>query len=126
MGALFTGAEYTKAQRIRSLLQSEFRDAMTRADVLVMPSNAVPAPRIGEKTIRVRGKDVWVMALQPSLTIPHNLTGAPALTVPCGVAASGLPVGLQIVGRPFEDATVLRVGHAYEQSTGWHRRRPAI
>ena len=126
MGALFSGAEYTRAQRIRSLIQKEFRDAMTQADVLVMPNNAVPAPRIGEKTIRVRGKEVWVMALQPSLTIPHNLTGAPALTLPCGFAASGLPVGLQIVGRPFDDATVLRVGHAYEQSTEWHRRRPAI
>lgn len=126
MGALFSGAEYVRAQRIRALIQKEFADAMTGADVLVMPNNAVPAPRIGEKTIRVRGKDVWVMALQPSLTIPHNLTGAPALTVPCGFGASGLPVGLQIVGRPFEDATVLRVGHAYEQSTEWHRRRPAI
>ena len=126
MGALFSGEEYTRAQRIRALMQKEFREAMTGADVLVMPNNAVPAPRIGESTIRVRGRDVWVMALQPSLTIPANLTGAPALTVPCGFGASGLPIGLQIVGRPFEDATVLRVGHAYEQATDWHRRYPPI
>ena len=126
MGALFTGEEYSRAQRIRALMQKEFREAMTAADVLVMPNNAVPAPRVGESTIRVRGRDVWVMALQPSLTIPHNLTGAPALTVPCGFGASGLPIGLQVVGRPFEDATVLRVGHAYEQATDWHRRRPSI
>jgi aspartyl-tRNA(Asn)/glutamyl-tRNA(Gln) amidotransferase subunit A len=125
-GALFSGAEYTRAQRIRALVQREFREAMTRADVLAMPNNAIPAPRIDQSTIPVRGRDVWVMALMPSLTIPHNLTGAPALTVPCGFAASGLPVGLQIVGRPFEDATVLRVGHAYEQATEWHRRRPPI
>jgi aspartyl-tRNA(Asn)/glutamyl-tRNA(Gln) amidotransferase subunit A len=126
MGALFTGEEYSRAQRIRALMQKEFREATTAADVLVMPNNPVPAPRVGESTIRVRGRDVWVMALQPSLTIPHNLTGAPALTVPCGFGASGLPIGLQIVGRPFEDATVLRVGHAYEQATDWHRRRPSI
>jgi aspartyl-tRNA(Asn)/glutamyl-tRNA(Gln) amidotransferase subunit A len=125
-GALFSGVEYARAQRIRALVQREFREAMTHADVLAMPNNAIPAPRIGQSTISVRGKDVWVMALMPSLTIPHNLTGAPALTVPCGFAASGLPVGLQIVGRPFEDATVLRVGHAYEQATDWHRRRPAV
>jgi len=125
-GALFSGVEYTRAQRIRALVQQEFREAMTRADVLAMPNNAIPAPRIDQTTIPVRGKDVWVMALMPSLTIPHNLTGAPALTVPCGFAASGLPVGLQIVGRPFEDATVLRVGHAYEQATEWHRHRPAM
>ena len=125
-GALFSGAEYTRAQRIRTLVQREFREAMTHVDVLAMPNNAVPAPRIDQPTIRVRGKDVWVMALQPSLTIPHNLTGAPALTVPCGFSASGLPVGLQIVGRPFEDATVLRVGDAYERATDWHRRRPTI
>jgi Asp-tRNA(Asn)/Glu-tRNA(Gln) amidotransferase A subunit family amidase len=123
-GALFSGVEYTRAQRIRALMQKEFREAMTRADVLVMPNNAIPAPRIDQTMIPVRGKEVWVMALMPSLTIAHNLTGAPALTVPCGFAASGLPVGLQIVGRPFEDATVLRVGHAYEQATDWHRRRP--
>lgn len=125
-GALFSGVEYARAQRIRALVQGEFREAMTRADVLAMPNNAIPAPRIDQSTISVRGKDVWVMALMPSLTIPHNLTGAPALTVPCGFAASGLPVGLQLVGRPFEDATVLRVGHAYEQATDWHRRRPAV
>lgn len=125
-GALFSAVEYTRAQRIRTLMQQEFRAAMAQADVLVMPNNAVPAPRIDQTTIRVRGKDVWVMALQPSLTIPHNLTGAPALTVPCGFSESGLPVGLQIVGRPFDDATVLRVGHAYEQATDWHRRRPAL
>jgi aspartyl-tRNA(Asn)/glutamyl-tRNA(Gln) amidotransferase subunit A len=125
-GALFSGVEYTRAQRIRTLMQQEFRDAMTRADVLAMPTNAIPAPRLDQTMIPVRGAEVWVMALMPSLTIPHNLTGAPALTVPCGFAASGLPIGLQIVGRPFEDATVLRVGHAYEQATDWHRRRPAI
>jgi aspartyl-tRNA(Asn)/glutamyl-tRNA(Gln) amidotransferase subunit A len=125
-GALFSGEDYARAQRIRALMQKEFRDAMTRADVLVMPNNAVPAPRIDQAMIPVRGREVWVMALMPSLTIPHNLTGAPALTVPCGSAASGLPVGLQIVGRPFDDATVLRVGHAYEQATDWHRRQPAI
>jgi aspartyl-tRNA(Asn)/glutamyl-tRNA(Gln) amidotransferase subunit A len=125
-GALFSGAEYARAQRIRTLMQREFRQAMTRADVLAMPNNAVPAPRIDQPMVPVRGKEVWVMALQPSLTIPHNLTGAPALTVPCGFGASGLPVGLQIVGRPFDDATVLRVGHAYEQATEWHRRHPAL
>ena len=89
--------------------------ALTLADAAFPQGTVVFANRGGTTT-----------ALAPGQVLACNLTGAPALTVPCGFAASGLPVGLQIVGRPFEDATVLRVGHAYEQATEWHRRRPAI
>jgi aspartyl-tRNA(Asn)/glutamyl-tRNA(Gln) amidotransferase subunit A len=126
MGALFRGIDYVRAQRIRALIQREFRQAMDAVDVLVSPTNAIPAPRIDQTMINVRGREVWVMSLMPSLTIPHNLTGYPALTVPCGVASNGLAVGLQIVGHPFDETTVLRTGHAYEQATGWHRRHPPI
>lgn len=126
MGAFFRATDYARAQRIRSLIQREFREVMSRVDVFVSPNNPVPPPRIDQPMVPVRGKEVWVMSLMPSLTIPHNLTGYPALTVPCGFAASGVPVGLQIVGRPFEEVTVFRAAHAYEQATEWHRRRPAI
>jgi aspartyl-tRNA(Asn)/glutamyl-tRNA(Gln) amidotransferase subunit A len=126
MGGLFRGVDYLRAQRIRSVIAQEFRNALAATDVLVTPTNAIPAPRIGETMISVRGTQVWVMALMPSLTIAHNLTGFPALTVPCGAGESGLPLGLQIIGRPFDETTVLRVGHAYEQATDWHRRRPSI
>jgi Asp-tRNA(Asn)/Glu-tRNA(Gln) amidotransferase A subunit family amidase len=126
MGALFRGVDYVRAQRIRALVQREFRQAMTAVDVLVSPTNAIPAPRIDQTMINVRGREVWVMSLMPSLTMPHNLTGYPALTVPCGVASNGLAVGLQIVGRPFDETTVLRTGHAYERATEWHRRHPPI
>jgi aspartyl-tRNA(Asn)/glutamyl-tRNA(Gln) amidotransferase subunit A len=126
MGALFRGIDYARAQRIRSLIQREFREVMSRVDVFVSPNNPVPPPRIDQPMVAVRGREIWVMSLMPSLTIPHNLTGYPALTVPCGFVASGVPVGLQIVGRPFEEVTVFRAAHAYEQATEWHRRRPAI
>jgi aspartyl-tRNA(Asn)/glutamyl-tRNA(Gln) amidotransferase subunit A len=126
MGALFRGVDYVRAQRIRALIQREVQEVMAGVDVLVSPTNAIPAPRIDESMITVRGREVWVMSLMPSLTIPHNLTGNPALTVPCGVASNGLPLGLQIVGRPFEETTVLRTGHAYERATEWHRRHPPI
>lgn len=126
MGALFRGIDYARAQRIRSLIQREFREVMSRVDVFVSPNNPVPPPRIDQPMVAVRGKEIWVMSLMPSLTIPHNLTGYPALTVPCGLGASGVPVGLQIVGRPFEEVTVFRAAHAYEQATEWHRRRPAV
>lgn len=126
MGALFRGVDYARAQRVRALVQREFREVMTRVDVFASPNNPVPPPRIDQPMVPVRGKEIWVMSLMPSLTIPHNLTGYPALTVPCGLASSGVPVGLQIVGRPFEEVTVLRAAHAYEQATEWHRRRPAI
>ncbi|MGH7389356.1 MAG: amidase [Candidatus Rokuibacteriota bacterium] len=126
MGALFRGTDLVRAQRIRALLQREFREVMSRVDVVVSPNNPVPPPRIDQPMVAVRGQEIWVMALMPSLTIPHNLTGYPALTVPCGFASSGVPVGLQIVGRPFEEVTALRAAHEYEQATDWHRRHPAI
>jgi Asp-tRNA(Asn)/Glu-tRNA(Gln) amidotransferase A subunit family amidase len=126
MGALFGGVDYVRAQGIRALIQREFQHAMAEVDVIVSPTNAIPAPRIDQTMINVRGREVWVMSLMPSLTMPHNLTGYPALTVPCGIASNGLPVGLQIVGRPFDETTVLRTGHAYERATDWHRRHPPM
>jgi aspartyl-tRNA(Asn)/glutamyl-tRNA(Gln) amidotransferase subunit A len=126
LGALLSGTDYVRAQRLRALVQQDFARVMAEVDLFVSPNNPVPPPRIDQSMIPVRGKDIWVMALMPSLTIPHNLTGYPALTVPCGFAATGLPVGLQLVGRAFDETTVFRAAYAYEQTTEWHRRRPAL
>lgn len=126
LGALLRGTDYVRAQRMRTLVQQDFARVMAGVDVFVSPNNPVPPPRIDQPMITVRGKEIWVMALMPSLTIPHNLTGYPALTVPCGFATTGVPVGLQIVGRAFDETTVFRAAYAYEQATEWHRRRPAI
>jgi Asp-tRNA(Asn)/Glu-tRNA(Gln) amidotransferase A subunit family amidase len=93
--------------------------ALTRVDVLATPTTPGPAPSF--KTV-----------LDPDFPFarsnmaPFNMSGLPALALPCGFSEAGLPLSLQIAGRPFDEATVLRVGHAYEQATDWHRRRPPV
>ena len=72
------------------------------------------------------GREVKLLPAMVSATSPFNLTGQPALTVPCGFSTSGLPLALQIVGKPFDEATVLQIGHAYEVHTPWHTRRPPV
>ena len=96
--------------------------------MLVAPTAHRPAPPIASATapITSQGEAATRFFTRRSFTMLAALAGVPALAVPCGFSAAGLPLSLQIMGRRFEDATVLRVGHAYEQATEWHRRRPAI
>lgn len=116
-GGLLSGAEYVQAQRLRERLRAEMLDALRTVDVLATPTTPDAAPP-------------FAVVLDPDFPFPRsnmapfNLTGLPALALPCGFSARGLPLSLQIAGRPFDEATVLRVGHAYEQATDWHRRRP--
>jgi Asp-tRNA(Asn)/Glu-tRNA(Gln) amidotransferase A subunit family amidase len=118
-GGLLTAAEYTQAQRLRSRICADMAAALTRVDVLATPTTPGPAPSF--KTV-----------LDPDFPFarsnmaPFNMSGLPALALPCGFSEAGLPLSLQIAGRPFDEATVLRVGHAYEQATDWHRRRPPV
>jgi aspartyl-tRNA(Asn)/glutamyl-tRNA(Gln) amidotransferase subunit A len=120
LSAGYYDAYYGKAQQVRTLIRRDFGDALARCDALVTPVAPTTAFRLGEKT-----DDPLTMYLSDIFTISVNLAGLPALVVPCGQDAAGLPVGLQIIGRPFDEATILRVGHTYEQATDWHRRRPA-
>jgi aspartyl-tRNA(Asn)/glutamyl-tRNA(Gln) amidotransferase subunit A len=118
-GALVTGAEYVQAQRIRSGICREIAAVLRDVDVLATPTTPKPATP-------------FALAHDPEFGFPRsnmppfNLTGSPTLALPCGFSESGLPLSLQLAGRPFEEATVLRVGHAYEQATSWHARRPAV
>jgi aspartyl-tRNA(Asn)/glutamyl-tRNA(Gln) amidotransferase subunit A len=118
MGALVSAQDLLRAQRLRARLVRESLDALARVDALVFPGQAGPAPRF---------EDVPTRELAPAsirFTCPWNLTGLPALVVPCGFSRDGLPVSLQIVGRPYEEPTVLRIARAYERVTDWHQRRP--
>lgn len=124
-GSLYLATHYIKAQRVRALLQSDFQQALERADVILSPTSPVTAPRIGDKTVTIKGRARTVTLVLARLTRPYNLVGLPAITVPCGFSA-GLPVGLQIAGRAFDEATVLRVAYAYEQAAGWHLTWPPI
>ncbi len=127
LGRTMTAVDYLRAQRARRLILSQFEAIMQKVDVLVTPTIRIPAPRIdecGEVLGATGGADV--KQVLSALTRPFNVTGSPALTVPCGFAAGRLPVGLQIVGRAFQDETVLRVGHAYQTATAWHKRLPPV
>ena len=125
-GALTTAADYIKAQRARRVFNEGIAQAMTRYDVLLAPTEPIAAPRIDEPTVRVDGRDQVAASLLARLTRPFNVSGVPTVTVPCGFTSEGMPIGVQLAGRPFEESTVLRAAHAYEQATDWHTRRPSL
>jgi len=111
---------FLKAQRVRTLVREDFRRAFERVDLVLMPVTPTVAFPIGEKA-----DDPLAMYLADVYTIPVNLAGLPGISVPCGFSR-GLPVGLQLIGRPFDEATVLRTAHTYEQITEWHTMRPPL
>ena len=126
LGATMLASHYLKAQRFRTLLYQEVMQALRRVDVLVTPTTLMTAARIDEPVVRIAGQDVVVVTNLARFTRPFNLTGMPALSLPCGFNDAGLPIGLQIVGRPFDESTVLRLAYAYEQHTPWHTRQPTL
>jgi aspartyl-tRNA(Asn)/glutamyl-tRNA(Gln) amidotransferase subunit A len=126
--ALIPATLVQKAQQARALIRAQVLDALARFDVLLAPTSHRPAPAIAAFTAPITSKAEAAARFftRRSFTTPAALAGTPALAVPCGFSAAGLPLSLQVIGRRFEDATVLRVGHAYERATDWHRRRPPL
>jgi aspartyl-tRNA(Asn)/glutamyl-tRNA(Gln) amidotransferase subunit A len=118
-GALFTAHEYLQAQRLRSQLFHEMMEVLHDVNVLATPTASSPPPSLAS----ARDPD---FVSPKSNRAPFNLTGLPTLAIPNGFSSVGLPWSLQITGRPFDEAMVLRVGYAYEQTTDWHLRRPAV
>jgi aspartyl-tRNA(Asn)/glutamyl-tRNA(Gln) amidotransferase subunit A len=118
-GALLKASDYVQALRRRRVLCLEMAAAMADLDVLITASAPAEAPKINEVP-------KWAMFEKPNFTMPFNLTGLPALSVCTGYGAGGLPVSMQIVGKPFAEATVFRAGHAYETATTWRSKRPAM
>jgi aspartyl-tRNA(Asn)/glutamyl-tRNA(Gln) amidotransferase subunit A len=123
-GAPILAADYLRAQRLRRKFIESLDAVFQACDALLTPTMAVAAPRLDESSVRWPTETEGMTAALTRLTRPFNLTGTPALSVPCGFTAARLPIGLQIAGRAFDEATVLRVGHAYEQASGSARRRP--
>jgi aspartyl-tRNA(Asn)/glutamyl-tRNA(Gln) amidotransferase subunit A len=117
-----------RAQQARALVREQLRAALVQHDVLVAPTGHRPAPAIAAYNAAITSKAEAISRFftRRSFTTPAALAGLPAMAVPCGFSSTALPLSLQIIGRRFEDATVLRVGHAYEQTTEWHRRRPPL
>jgi aspartyl-tRNA(Asn)/glutamyl-tRNA(Gln) amidotransferase subunit A len=120
LSAGYYDAYYLKAQKVRTLIRREFDAAFERFDVLVAPTSPTVAFKIGEKV-----DDPLAMYLNDVCTLPVNIAGLPGISVPCGFA-DGLPVGLQVIAKPFDEGTMLRVAHAYEQATTWHKQHPAL
>lgn len=114
-------AYYLKAQKVRTLIRNDFTEAFKQCDAILAPVTPTPAYKLGEKT-----DDPLKMYLDDILTTPANLAGNCAMSLPCGFSSSGLPIGLQIIGDSFAEETILKVGHAYEQTTEWHTRKPEI
>ena len=121
LSAGYYDAYYLKAQKVRTLISNDFKEAFKQCDVIVTPTVPSPAFKAGEKTT-----DPLQMYLSDIFTISCNLAGLPGISLPCGFSDSGLPIGLQLIGNHFDEATVLKTAHAYEQTTDWHKRKPVI
>ena len=120
LSAGYYDAYYGKAQSVRTLVRREFAAAFAKVDLIVAPTTPNVAFKHGEK------EDPLSMYLNDAFTIPGNLSGIPGVSVPCGFSAAGLPIGLQVLGRPLDEARVLRAAYAYEQATSWRSRRPEL
>lgn len=114
-------AYYLKAQKVRTLIQQDFANAFSQYDVIITPTSPTPAFKQGDCT-----DDPLKMYLADIATIPANLAGLPAISIPCGFSKEGLPIGIQIIGKPFDEATVLRVASRFEQLTPYHTQLPKL
>ena len=118
--------DYVRFQRERIALKSEVAEVFETVDLVVLPALPVTAPRIEETAIRWSDRVEPLLSALTRNTRLANLTGLPAISVPCGFSRANLPIGLQLIGREFEESTVLNAAHAYEQEAGWHEPRPVI
>jgi aspartyl-tRNA(Asn)/glutamyl-tRNA(Gln) amidotransferase subunit A len=121
LSAGYYDAYYLKALKVRTLIRQDFTQAFEACDVIATPTSPTAAFRFGEKT-----EDPLQMYLADVFTISVNLAGVPGISVNCGFTKGGLPIGLQLIGKPFDEETILRAAHAYEQATPWHARRPDL
>ena len=120
LSAGYYDAYYKKAQQVRTLIKREFDAVLSKVDFLLTPTSPTVAFKLGAKTA-----DPLQMYLADVDTLPVNIAGLPGISVPCGFV-DGLPVGLQVLAKPFDEATMLRAAHAYEQATGWSKQRPNL
>jgi Asp-tRNA(Asn)/Glu-tRNA(Gln) amidotransferase A subunit family amidase len=121
-----SGLHYVRGQQARALLRAEVDAALARRDVLLSPATPIAATRMGETEVASGEGTIDVRSSLLRFTRPFNFSGHPACALPCGFTSGGLPIGLQIVGRPFDEATVLRAADAYQRATDWHARRPPL
>ena len=114
-------AYYLQALKARTLIKKDFEDAFSKYDAIVTPTSPTPAFKVGEKT-----DDPLTMYLSDIFTISANLAGIPGISVPCGFTKSNLPIGLQVLGKAFDEEAILRIAYNYEQATDWHKKKPTM
>jgi aspartyl-tRNA(Asn)/glutamyl-tRNA(Gln) amidotransferase subunit A len=118
-GAAYSSGEYILARRLQAVLRRRYEELLEHYDILLTPTTPIPAPILGADAVeRAR--------LLTRFTAPFNLTGLPAISLPCGFTAQNLPIGLQLVARPWDEARLLQAAYAYEQATGWWQKKPRI
>jgi aspartyl-tRNA(Asn)/glutamyl-tRNA(Gln) amidotransferase subunit A len=120
LSAGYYDAYYLKAQKVRTLIKQEFEHAFEKCDALVTPTSPIVPFKLGEKL-----EDPMQMYLSDVCTLPINIAGIPAISIPAGFA-DNLPIGMQIMGKPFSEETLLRIAFAYEQATAWHKKKPSL
>ena len=125
-GMFISAADYLRAQQGRAVFDRAARRLLETVDLIAGPTEPVTAPPLLQPRVLAGEQEIGTVAALTQYTRPYNITGFPAISVPCGFSSEGLPIGLQLAGRPFDEETVLRAAHAYEQSTEWHTRRPAV
>ena len=125
-GLFISAADYLRAQQARAVFNRQVEDLLKEVDLLAGPTEPVTAPELLAGSVLAGEHQVGTSAALTQYTRPYNITGTPAISVPCGFSADNMPIGLQLAGRPFDELTVLRAAYAYEQSTDWHTRRPPL
>lgn len=121
LSAGYYDAYYLKALKVRTLVQQDYTEAFKKVDVIMAPTAPTPAFKIGEMIA-----DPLQMYLQDVCTVPLNLAGLPGISIPCGKSSKGLPIGLQIIGKPLAEETLIRTAYTYEQSQDYHKQMPEL
>jgi aspartyl-tRNA(Asn)/glutamyl-tRNA(Gln) amidotransferase subunit A len=124
MGREVRASDYLRAFGVQRIIGQDFQNAFERVDAILAPALPVAATRFGQKEVIIRGEKETVRSAFVRMNRPANLTGHPAISIPCGFTREGLPVGLQIIGPRWCEARLLGIAHAYEEATEWHRRHP--
>ena len=129
LGELIPGTHYVLVQQVRSRIRDAVRRSFTehRLDALIGPTIPVTAPRLDQLSVDLVDESAeGGLSTLVHHEYPANITGLPALSVPCGFSGKGLPIGFQVIGRPLDEVTLLRIGNAYQAATQWHTRQPDL
>jgi aspartyl-tRNA(Asn)/glutamyl-tRNA(Gln) amidotransferase subunit A len=126
LGEMILATDYIRAQRLRNAMRQELAGILRKVDALVTPTMRAVAYPIGRPFTTIDAQPIDLFQLSVGLTAPFSLTGSPAVSVPCGFDSNGLPIGLQIAGRDWDERTVLRIAATYQDAAGWHKRHPVL